>query len=292
MQKCSNVEHLPYCFKKSFPFVDWGADYYVPPIEMEKLHTHNCMEIGCCFSGSGVFLVDNQIMPFSEGDCSIIFPGQSHIAGSNKADSSMWHFVMMDLALFLELIPEEFGKNKIKLLSSPPDVLNILHPEKHPHICMLIRMIMEQLAEKGILYKETVQSLMLALLCNLQSMESVSVQKVEIHKYDMIAPALSHILGAYAEHLTIKELAKLCNTSASTFRRIFTESMGEPPIDFVHGIRIKVATQLLREDTYAVNQIAMMVGYDSLSSFNRQFKKRKGMSPSAWNCQRKGASNK
>ncbi len=287
MQKCSNVEQLPYRFQKEFPFVDWGADYYVPPIEMEKLHTHNCMEIGCCFSGSGVFLVENQIMPFREGDCSIIFPGQSHIAGSSKADPSKWHFVMVDLALFLEWIPKEMGKNKINLLSSLPDVRNVLHPEKYPHICMLIRMIMEQFAEKGLLYRETVQSLMMAVLYNLQSMESVPVRKVGTHKYDLIAPALSHMLGAYAEQMTIDELAKLCNTSSSTFRRVFKESMGESPMDFVHGIRMKAATQLLREDVYAINQIAMMVGYDSLSSFNRQFKKRKGMSPSVWNHHRK-----
>ena len=105
---------------------------------------------------------------------------------------------------------------------------------------------------------------------------------MENRKYDAIAPALNYISNSYETQITLAKLARMCNLSESTFRRNFKEMMGTSPMEFVHEIRIKVSTQLLREGRYSVNQIAMMVGYDTLSSFNRQFRKIKGISPSGW----------
>lgn len=282
MQICSNIDYLPYKCSKEFPFVDWGEDLYSPPIEMGHLHNHNCLEIGCCFQGSGVFLVENQIMPFSAKDCSIIFPGQKHIASSNKVDPSLWHFVMIDLGLFLKSLPQEMTAGVVESEGRIPDIPNVIHPFEYSHVCMLIQMIVEQLAQKKRWYRDTVKLLTLSLIYCLQSIGMVSDCKMESPKYNIIAPALNYIFGSYSEKITLAMLAKMCNMSESTFRRYFKEAMGVSPLEFVHEIRIKVSTQLLREETYSVNQIALMVGYDTLSSFNRQFKKIKKVSPSQW----------
>lgn len=258
---------------------------YSPPAEMGRLHSHNCLEIGYCFQGSGVFLVDDEILPFGAGDCSIIFPGQKHIAGSNKADASLWHFVMIDAGLLIKCFPQELAAGLAKIENRRPNVPNLINAVSFPHICMIIQLIVEKLAEKGLQYKNSVRMLTLSLLYGLSELDILENKKMENRKYDAIAPALNYISNFYETQITLEKLAYMCSLSESTFRRDFKEMMGISPMEFVHEIRIKVSTQLLREGRYPINQIAMMVGYDTLSSFNRQFRKIKGISPSQWkNC--------
>lgn len=262
--------------------MDWGENLYSPPMEMGRLHSHNCLEIGYCFQGSGVFLVDDEILPFGAGNCSVIFPGQKHIAGSNKADPSLWHFVMIDANLLINGLPQESAEGLTKIEDRRPNVPNVINVVSYPHICMIIQLIVEQLAKKSMQYKNSVKMLALSLLYGLSELGILENKKMENRKYDAIAPALNYISNSYETQITLTKLAGMCNLSESTFRRNFKEMMGTSPMEFVHEIRIKVSTQLLREDRYSINQIAMMVGYDTLSSFNRQFRKIKGISPSGW----------
>lgn len=262
--------------------MDWGEDLYSPPTEMGRLHSHNCLEIGFCFRGSGVFLVDDEILPFGARDCSIIFPGQKHIAGSNRADPSLWHFVMIDTDLLIKCFPQELVEGLTKTEGRRPNVPNVINAVSYPHICMLIQLIVEQLAKKSARYKNSVKMLTLSLLYGLSELDILENKKLENRKYDAIAPALNYISNSYETQITLAKLAHMCNLSESTFRRNFKEMMGISPMEFVHEIRIKVSTQLLREGRYSINQIAMMVGYDTLSSFHRQFRKIKGVSPSGW----------
>lgn len=282
MQICSNIDYLPYTFSKEFPFVDWGGNLYSPPTERGRLHSHNCLEIGYCFQGSGVFLVDDEILPFGAKDCSIIFPGQKHIASSNKADMSLWHFVMIDVGLLVNCFSQKETVGLAKMKNRRPNVPNLINAESYPHICMIIQMIVEQLAQKKVQYKNSVKALALSMLYGLSELDVLENKKLENRKYDAIAPALNYISNSYETQITLEKLAGMCNLSESTFRRNFKEMMGTSPLEFVHEIRIKVSTQLLREGRYSINQIAMMVGYDTLSSFNRQFRKSKGISPSRW----------
>lgn len=282
MQIYSNIDYLPYNFSKEFPFVDWGEKLYSPPVEMGRLHRHNCLEIGCCFQGSGVFLVEDEILPFGAKDCSIIFPGQKHIASSNRADPSWWHFVMIDTGLLLKVIGQEASAGLSRMKDHRPDVPNLINTKTYPHLCMIIQLIVEQLAKKGTQYRNSVKALTLSLLYGLSELGIQENTELENTKYDVIAPALNYITNSYEKPITIEKLAHMCSLSESAFRRNFKEMMGISPMEFVHTIRIKVSTQLLREGKHTVNQIAMMVGYDTLSSFNRQFRKIKGVSPSQW----------
>lgn len=282
MQICSNIDYLPYNFSKDFPFVDWGETLYSPPPEMGRLHNHNCLEIGCCFQGSGVFLVDDEILSFGKTDCSIIFPGQKHIATSNNADPSLWHFVMIDVNLLIKYFPPDLTVGLAKIHDLRPNVPNLIRTVSYPQICMTIQLIAEQLGKKNVQYKNSVRMLTLSLLYDLSELGILENKKIENTKYDAIAPALNYISNSYETQITLGKLAHICNLSESTFRRIFKEMMGASPMEFVHEIRIKISTQLLREGRYSINQIAMMVGYDTLSSFNRQFRKIKGISPSQW----------
>ena len=94
-----------------------------------------------------------------------------------------------------------------------------------------------------------------------------------------LLPALNLITQAYDRDLTVEKLAAQCGLSVSHFRRQFRRAMGSSPLEYLNDLRISVAHHLLRTTQLPVLAISEEVGFRSLSSFNRLFKRTYGMSP-------------
>jgi AraC-like DNA-binding protein len=58
--------------------------------------------------------------------------------------------------------------------------------------------------------------------------------------------------------------------------------MGVPPMRYLTGWRMQVATERLRETQRSVAQIASEVGYESEVAFARAFKREHSESPARW----------
>ena len=55
-----------------------------------------------------------------------------------------------------------------------------------------------------------------------------------------------------------------------------------PPLEYRSSLLAKRASQLLREGSFSVTEVAEMLGFESVSYFSRFFKKHKGISPSKY----------
>jgi AraC-like DNA-binding protein len=77
-------------------------------------------------------------------------------------------------------------------------------------------------------------------------------------------------------------MALVCGLSESHFRRIFEESVGMTPMDYINIVRIEKACSLLSGTEQSVKEICFAVGYDTPSTFNRNFMKVTGKTPSQW----------
>ena len=95
----------------------------------------------------------------------------------------------------------------------------------------------------------------------------------------MISPALDYIEENYMQQFTIEYLAELCHWSLTHFRRVFHDIMGTSPLDYVNNTRILKSCILLRSTEHSILDISEMVGFHSVSSFNRYFIKLMQMSP-------------
>lgn len=282
----NNINYVPYSFATDFPIYDLDGSPHSPPANGNHMHYHNCLEIGFCYGGSGIFLVGNRILPFSKGDVSIIFNNQIHIANSNSFDMSYWRFVMIEpnalLSLFKNRPLEAFITGSSTLLDFP----HILNSKNHSEICNLVKMIIDNLTKRNTNYKTSVIGLSLALISSLETL-SLNFNRTNnldniSEDYHQLIPALNFISSNLTSSITIGELSQKCSMSESSFRRYFKKVMGTSPMDFIYSSRIKIASQLLYNKTYSISQISLEVGYNSLSSFNRHFKKYTGTSPSNW----------
>jgi len=88
-----------------------------------------------------------------------------------------------------------------------------------------------------------------------------------------------HVREHFAEEVPVERLAELVELSPSHFSRVFKESTGMSPLQFVVRERITVAQQLIRETSRSLIEIALHVGYISPSHFAQVFRRVVGVTP-------------
>ena len=84
------------------------------------------------------------------------------------------------------------------------------------------------------------------------------------------------------EELSLTKVAKAVNVSGNHLSEKFKEVTGVNFVDYVARARFEKACDLLLNSNRRISEIAFAVGFQSLSQFNRVFKKLSGKSPSAY----------
>ena len=84
------------------------------------------------------------------------------------------------------------------------------------------------------------------------------------------------------EELSLRKVAKAASISANHLSEKFKQVTGTNFVDYVARTRFQKACGLLRDVDLRISEIAFAVGFQSLSQFNRVFKKLSGKSPSAY----------
>jgi transcriptional regulator GlxA family with amidase domain len=77
----------------------------------------------------------------------------------------------------------------------------------------------------------------------------------------------------------VSEMIDRSGLNPRTFARRFRAATGYQPIEYVQGIRIEAAKQMLESDATSVEAISSSVGYDDPASFRRVFKRKVGLTP-------------
>ena len=81
------------------------------------------------------------------------------------------------------------------------------------------------------------------------------------------------------EELSLRKVAKAANISRNHLSEKFKQVTGMNFVDYIAQIRFEKARDLLLNSKLRISEIAFAVGFQSLSQFNRVFKKRAGKSP-------------
>jgi transcriptional regulator GlxA family with amidase domain len=92
-------------------------------------------------------------------------------------------------------------------------------------------------------------------------------------------PLLAWIEAHACEDLTLGDIAAKASSSVRTLNRRFQAETGQTPMQWVTGVRIRHAQELLERTPDGIELIARQVGFPSASSFREQFKRVAGVSP-------------
>ena len=91
--------------------------------------------------------------------------------------------------------------------------------------------------------------------------------------------ALSFIDQNYQNDISIEDIAAVCGLNRSYFGKIFRDTVGESPQEYLLHYRMARAAQLLKETKQPIGEIAPQVGYANQLHFSRAFKNVHGVSP-------------
>lgn len=97
-----------------------------------------------------------------------------------------------------------------------------------------------------------------------------------------IKEALNYIEQNFQNEITIEEIAAVCGINRSYFGKIFHNSIGCSPQEFLMKYRMTKATELLKLTSLSIAEISSAVGYENQLHFSRAFKNINGVSPREW----------
>jgi AraC-like DNA-binding protein len=278
------LEYNPISLPDDFAISSGAGIHRQSDTPITRLHLHDCLELGYCYSGSGIFVIEDKVFPFRGGDVSVINDQEMHLAQSAKGTVSEWTFIMIDPARLLGPHVEE-----PELLSIGPisgrDFRNILPGTEHTHLARLARELIQEIREKKPGYRSAVRALVWAIMVGLHRLPGVERAKPAAprrREMKRVAPALDYLTRHHVEPVRIADLAKLCHVSVTHFRRLFRQAVGQSPGQYLARLRIRMAAALLESSGRKILDISLEVGYPTLSSFNRHFRAIMGMSPREW----------
>jgi transcriptional regulator GlxA family with amidase domain len=96
-----------------------------------------------------------------------------------------------------------------------------------------------------------------------------------LHLGDVLTFLASH----YHEATTVEDLARRAHVSERSLYRAFHAALGCSPVEYILRLRLREASELLRNTDLKLDEIAHRTGFSDGGYLSRQFRKRYGLSP-------------
>lgn len=260
------------------------GDSWITTYRTGEQHFHNYFEISYCYFGEGVVFLGEKSEPYGPGTISLIPSNFPHGIHSKEGGVCRWEFLYLDFAGFVERCYQSDVYKGMRILDQITQFPIMIESEDYPRISNVVRAILDENREQEMLNREAVGGYMFVLLQELVRLNKrmSEINKKESLHVEKIRPALVYIETHYHEEIKIKTLAEVCNLSEPYFRKLFRNCMKTSPLEYINTVRVQKACDYLQKKDFPVNDLAWQVGYSSVSTFERNFKKIVGQTPKQW----------
>lgn len=228
-------------------------------------------------SGNGILYADDergntQTYKLHENQGFMIFPNQITTYIAN--DIHPWHYIWIEfdgLRVKTSLETAGFSKN------------NPIYNAKSIDMCEKLLFEMQYIVEnESLTVLNAIGHLYLFLDILTESNNSVKSTNKNNMKDFYIHEALTYIESNFQKNITIEEVAQVCNINRVYFGKIFKESLGKTPQEFILEYRMTKATELLKLTQMPIKEVGIAVGYENQFHFSRAFKNVYDISPYQW----------
>lgn len=136
----------------------------------------------------------------------------------------------------------------------------------------------------GQILKNTIELLMLSIITSQRAKKKeLSDRHHSFVQHKNIADdIIQYLNNNMGEPLKLQDIAEQFAYSLSSIKRIFKKETGQSIIDYHNNIRIVEAKRLLKDSSTSIQEISNSLGFVNAGYFARSFKKREGISPSAY----------
>lgn len=253
-------------------------------IMMVHPHWHDYIEILLVIRGSAIQLVDTNHFDISEGDIVIVPSNQVHntrCIDYTGADILVLQFHPNDIISSSTV----FGKKSIDFFTNS---LQIPQPIK-------------TLTQENIVIKQLLLSAELHFKNSSMSSKCMTISKItdimaicigffksdtqtsytDIKEKNALLATFNHIDEHSTEDIRLSDVAALSGYSVPQFCRLIKKHTAMTFVDYLNTYRVNKACKMIL-DGKMISNAAYSSGFNSLSAFNRAFKKAKSCSPTEW----------
>lgn len=126
---------------------------------------------------------------------------------------------------------------------------------------------------------------LLDMLCRLSMTEdktllsSSDMRQYSTDNSQRLDDIIKYISDNYTGDITLNDVADVACMTTNSFCRFFKKMTNKSFIQFLNEVRIRNASRLLAQEEMPVSEICDVVGYKTITNFNRQFKQIMGTTP-------------
>ena len=271
----------------------WQGEVPVSP------HRHEFIEIAFLTRGSCLHTWQGTEVRLVPGDIFVVAPGEEHAyriegmttiynglfwpAGLGSDWQQLLEIPALQNILILEpLYREETGKQ---------DILHLAPEEADPLERLWLEWVVECASDAAgsLAARKAFLILLLVRMARAWSRQFEGLSGLYGVRRNLLAEALSHIERNMADPLSLSRLAAQCHVSQGHFRKLFRDTTGMSPIEYVNKMRIARAQHLLMDPTLGIMQVAAAVGIQDPNYFTRLFRNLVGCTPRAFRDRQEGS---
>lgn len=266
------VEHLR--LQRSFAFCRvWGSH------EEHDLHVHDCLEIGVVLNNELEYRFNEHTYLGKPGDVFLCRPFEPH-----------WSFAQSEQPF--ECILILFTPSAVRNIPNGIQLLKPFYTAQGiqpiiPSNTIFARAIrqaavsaMEDQEKEEDLWvtRQYMHLINILLHVNQFAKESQSADNLELPSSEIVE-IVGYMLENYQKPINIETLYWQAEMGRTMFFYEFRRLTGLSPNEFLNFLRLQSAMDLLRSTNKSIIDLAYASGFQSLSTFNKQFKRFTGRSP-------------
>lgn len=252
------------------------------PFFYNRLHQHEEIQISYIINGNGKLLVGDSLHQFSAGDIYVIGSNLPHVFKS-IADDEDAHMLTVfftdntfgvgffDLPYFKDLQSFfKYAASGFKVLSNKNQITQQLLALQTEHKLKRFTFFLELLEQLSNASTEPLSKFIYAK--TLSSNEGERLQEI-----------FDFVFKNFQQPILLNDISKMAYMTPNAFCRFFKQRTNKTFFQFLIELRVEHACQLLNsKKELNINMISDLSGFNSISNFNKKFKKIKGLTPTQY----------
>ena len=252
------------------------------PIFYNRLHQHEEIQISYIINGSGKLLVGDSIHPFSAGDIFVIGSNLPHVFKSiaGNEDAHMLTVFFTDSTFGAHFFQLPYFKDLKSFFINAISGFKVMSNKKQLTQQILALQSLQKL-QRFTSFLELLEQLSKAATEPLSKF--IYAKTLSSNEGERLQEIFDFVFKNFQQPILLDDISKMAYMTPNAFCRFFKQRTNKTFFQFLIELRVEHACQLLNsKKDLNINMISDLSGFNSISNFNKKFKKIKGLTPTQY----------
>lgn len=246
-------------------------------------HYHSQYELIYISKSNGIRFVGDNVSQFSTGDLVLVGSNLPHL----WLNDILFQTKEEDVEIIVLKFTDNFIGEKVFNNSEFSEIKKMLEQSKFgiSFDCNVVKKLHSTLINIiNIPYPEQLIKFIgvlneLSLVSGKKVLSATNMCIAKNDSCERIDVILKYISDYYIREISLDEIAGIANMTTNSFCRFFKKTTKKSFTEFLNEIRVRNASRLLIQKKLPIADISFMVGFNSTTNFNKQFKLIMGLTP-------------